>query len=57
MSALNVTYFIEDQKHVRKLLPFASWPGTMINSQWLELPMARTNFHGTKDIGAIEVGL
>ena len=29
----------------------------MINPQWLELPMSRTNFHGPKDIRAIEVRL
>ena len=27
----------------------------MINPQWLELPMSRMNFHGPKDIRAIEV--
>ena len=26
----------------------------MINPQWLELPMSRTNFHGPKDVRAIE---
>ena len=25
-------YFVEDRKHFHKLLPFASWPGTMIKS-------------------------
>ena len=29
----------------------------MINPQWLELPMPRTNFHGPKDVRAIEVRL
>ena len=29
----------------------------MINPQWLELPMSRTNFHGRKDVRAIEVRL
>ena len=29
----------------------------MINPQWLELPMSRTNFHGPKDVGATEVRL
>ena len=29
----------------------------MINPQRLELPMSRTNFHGPKDIRAIEVRL
>ena len=27
----------------------------MINPQWLELPMSRTDFHGPKDVSAIEV--
>ena len=27
----------------------------MINPQWLELPMSRTNFHGPKDVRAFEV--
>ena len=27
----------------------------MINPQWLELPMSRINFHGPKDVRAIEV--
>ena len=29
----------------------------MISPQWLELPMSRTNFHGPKDVRAIEVRL
>ena len=29
----------------------------MINPQWLELSMSRTNFHGPKDVRAIEVWL
>ena len=29
----------------------------MINPQWLELPMSQTNFHGPKDVRAIEVRL
>ena len=29
----------------------------MINPQWLELPMSRTNFYGPKDVRAIEVRL
>ena len=36
---------------------FASWPGAMINNQWLELPISRTNFNGPKDLWAIEVRL
>ena len=29
----------------------------MIKPQWLELPIPRTNFHGPKDVRAIEVRL
>ena len=29
----------------------------MINSQWLELPISRTNFYGPKNVRAIEVRL
>ena len=29
----------------------------MINPQWLELSMSRTNFNGPKDVRAIEVRL
>ena len=39
------------------LSPFASWPGAIINPQWLELPISRTNFHGPDDVRAIEVRL
>ena len=28
----------------------------MINPQWLELAMSRTNLHGPKDVRVIEVG-
>ena len=45
----------EDQKDFLKLSPFASWHGTMINSQWLELPMSLLNFCSPKDVRAIEV--
>ena len=45
------------EKSFPKLLPFASWPGTMINVQWLELPISRTNVHGPQDVGAIAVRL
>ena len=36
---------------------FASRPDTVINPQWLELPMSQTVFHGPKDVRAIEVRL
>ena len=40
-----------------ELAIFASRPGAMINLHWLELPMARTIFHGPKGVRAIEVQL
>ena len=49
--------FLEDRKYIPKLSIFASWPGDMINPQWLELPISRTNFHGPRDVWAIEVQL
>ena len=48
---------VENRKDFPKLSPFASWTGAMINPQWLELPMSRTNFHGPKDVWATEVRL
>ena len=47
-------YFIEDQKDIHILFPFVSWPGAMINPQWLELLISGTNFHGSKDVRVIE---
>ena len=51
------TITVENWKDFTKLSLFASWNGAMINPQWLELPMSRTNFHGPKDVRAIEVQL
>ena len=34
---------------------FAILSGTMINHQWLELPISRISYHGPKDFRAIEV--
>ena len=48
---------VENRKDFPKLSLFASWTGAMINLQWLELPMSRTNFPGPKDVRAIEVRL
>ena len=50
-------YCVENRKKVPKLSLFASWPGAMINPQWLKLPLSRTNFHGPKDVWAIKVWL
>ena len=41
------------KKKQPKLEPFASWPGAMINPQWLKLSMFRRNFHGPWDVGPI----
>ena len=58
MSTLNIQLFCrKSRKKNPKLSLFASWPGTMINSQWLELPMSRTFVYGPKDVRAIEVRL
>ena len=46
--------FIEDRKDFPKSFLFAFWSGTMINPQWLKLPMSRTNFYGPKNVWAIE---
>ena len=43
----------KSKKKNPKLSLFASWLGP----QWLEPPMSRTNFHGPKDVRAIEVRL
>ena len=39
------TIVVKEIKKNPKLSLFASWPGTMINPQWLELPMSRTIFY------------
>ena len=49
-------YFIEDGKDIPKLSPFASWPGIMINPQWLEL-LSKTKFHSPKDVLPIAIQL
>ena len=50
-------YYIEDRKNTPKLYPFASWHGSLINPQLLELLMSRTNSHSHKNVRAIEVRL
>ena len=55
MSTLNINHCVENRKDFPKLSLFASWTGAIINPQWLGLPMSRTNFHGPKDVRAIEV--
>ena len=36
-------YYIKVGKDNPEFSPFASWPGAMVYTQWLELPMSRTN--------------
>ena len=50
-------YCVERRKDMHKLSPFVSWPGVMINFQWLEQPVSRTHFHGPKAVWAIEARL
>ena len=45
MSTLSIP-FLEDRKGISKLSQFASETDTMINLQWVDLPISRTNFHG-----------
>ena len=46
---------IRSKKKISKLSQFALWPGVILNLQWLELPISRTNFHGPKDVRVIAV--
>ena len=57
MSTLNIQLFCRRLIDFPELAIFASRPGAMINLDWLELPMARTIFHGPKGVRAIEVRL
>ena len=50
-------YFIESRKVVPKSSLFTFSSDAIVNPQWLELPMSRTNFHGPKDVRAVEVRL
>ena len=42
---------------IPKLSLFTSLPGTMINPQWLKLPISWTIFCGPKNVQAIEAQL
>ena len=57
MGTLNMHYCIDDRKDFPKLSQFASWPGTIINPQLLELSMSQTIFHGTNDVRSTEIRL
>ena len=50
MSALNIQLLFRRSIDFPELAIFASRPGAMINLHWLELPMARTLFHGPKGV-------
>ena len=35
----------------KKRYPYhATWPGAIINTHWLELPLSRTYFHGSEGV-------
>ena len=57
MSTLDIQLLYRRSIDFPELGIFASRTGTMINLHWLELPMARTIFHGPKGVRAIEVRL
>ena len=50
------THNIPSYKRKSKRYPYyAPWPGSIINPQWLERPLSRTNFHSPKGVRAIEI--
>ena len=50
------THNIPSRKRKSKRYPYySSWPGAMINIHQLELPLSRTNIHGSKGVRVIEV--
>ena len=49
------TQYIFMLKKIEKISLLASWPGAMINIHYLELPLSRTYFNGSKVVRAIEV--
>ena len=55
MSTLSIQLLYRRSIDLPELAVFASSLGAMINLHWLELPMARTIFHGHKGVRAIEV--
>ena len=51
-------YFIEGRIDIPKIFPFASWPGAMINPQWLDLSIyIKDKFHSPKNVRDIGVRL
>ena len=57
MCTHNIQLLCRSSINFAELAIFASRPGAKINLHWLELPMARTIFHGPKGVRAIEVRL
>ena len=57
ISTVNIQLLCRRSIDFPELAIFASRSGAMINLHWLELPMARTLFHGPKGVRAIEVRL
>ena len=47
MNTPNILLLCRRSKRFPKLSSFATWPGAMFDHQWLELPISRTNFHGS----------
>ena len=57
MSTLNIQLLCRRSIDFPELAIFGSRPGAIINLHWLDIPMARTLFHGPKGVRAIEVRL
>ena len=57
MHSLNIQLFHRRSTRSVKYPRLLSNLAHMVNSQWLELPMSRTNSHGPNDVRAIEVRL
>ena len=56
-STHNIQLLCKTLKYFPNLSLIASPLDSMINPQWHEQPISRTNFHGPKDVRAIEVRL
>ena len=53
MSTLNIPFYYRRSKRHPYITSICLLPGTMIQPQWLELPISRKNFHGPKDVQTI----
>ena len=54
MSTLNIPFLWKIEKTSQNYCHLLPDLAPYINPQWLELPMSRTNFHGPKNVCAIE---